>query len=102
MRSMNLTQLSRQQLDLPVEVDEQASGSISQKIAAFGGINAIVYRSLIRSVRYAALLRHYRLQNASGFESLAASVRSADIRPEVPAGLAIKTPTIYPRGRDLR
>lgn len=101
-RSLNLSQLSRQQQDLPVEVDEQASNSISQKIAESGGINAIVYRSLVRSVRYAALLRHYRLQSASGFEKLVASVRSADIRPEVPAGLNIQTPTIYPRGRDLR
>lgn len=101
-RSLNHTQLSRQQVDLAVEVDERASNAISQKIADSGGINAIVYRSLGRSVRYAALLRHYRVQDAGGFSRLAASVRGVGIMPEVPAGMVIQTPTVYPRGRDLR
>jgi hypothetical protein len=99
---ISVSALQRRALDLPIDVDANASGAVSSRIRQEAGINPIVYRALQRAMNYSALLRHYRVENPSGFQALVAATRSVDVSPAAPRGLKVLTPTVYPRGRDAR
>ena len=88
--------------DLPVTKLPKLSNQLSARIAEEDGINPLVYASLTNSMQYSALLKLYKQQDGAKFARLASEMLQASAAPQSPKGYVVKTPTLYPRGRDLR
>jgi hypothetical protein len=52
------------------------------------GVNPVVYASLVTTMRYTALLRHAREQDAANYDAFLESLESVRVSPQV------QTPTI--------
>jgi len=88
--------------DFPVTYLTELSDRLSAMIAEENGINPTVYAALKTSMHYTALLKLYKQQDRAGFARLAAELSEVSATPQSPKDYAVKTPTVYPRGRDLR
>lgn len=73
------------------------TSKISAVIKKKGGINPTVYKALKTSVQVAALMRAAKLADPDAFKRFVASVAAVQPGAKLPAGFAVKTPTVYPR-----
>lgn len=61
----------------------ELSKLISSLVPQLNGVNPVVYQSLITTMRYAALFRHFKQQDATAYEQFVASLAGIETKPRV-------------------
>jgi hypothetical protein len=64
------------------------SFAVSTEVQKQGGINPAIYKSLLVTMRYSALFRHFQSSHPTGYSEFVKTLKNVKIKPDV------KTPTV--------